>query len=255
MKNDDTEDDNQTQLKTSKLKTKSSKKEKLNVKKLPTTNNIEEMQKKDNNSSINVYEVIKPMVVGKRGYVYVFSNITHSHYGEHVYKIGQSIDCEKRVIGYSYSHIDPSIIVYKSPLLLNCALAEQLVFKELSKYRMRKNGEHFQCPIEIIKKTIDEVSKKILTIVDVPYQGIIYTAPPPTPTPILPSVPILKVYKCKHCKNNFTTQYDLRKHSKACKEEKLMKYIEDQFDKKLIASGIQQQFDRYEQLLQNKRKL
>ena len=46
------------------------------------------------------------------GYVYVFSNPTHAHYGENVYKIGYSGDPNERLHDFDTANPEPSNILY-----------------------------------------------------------------------------------------------------------------------------------------------
>lgn len=46
-----------------------------------------------------------------------------------------------------------------SDKLLNCVMAEKILFFLLEKYRVRKDREFFECPLELIVIAIDYISK------------------------------------------------------------------------------------------------
>lgn len=98
----------------------------------------------------------------KKGYIYVLFNQMYKYYGENIYKIGETENCGKRIYDYSTPYIENPLMVYKSQLLIDCRLAESLIFDRLKDCRLRHNREFFRCPIERIKSTIDEVSSLLL---------------------------------------------------------------------------------------------
>ncbi len=102
----------------------------------------------------------------KEGYIYVLFNEMYKYYGPNIYKIGESNNCQKRLKGYVTGYIDNPIIVYQSPFLPDSELAESLIFRKLSDYRVRTNREFFRCEIDLIRKTIDEVSELLLSSSD-----------------------------------------------------------------------------------------
>ena len=109
--------------------------------------------------------------VTKKGYIYVMYNTL---FEEDVYKIGRSKNCEKRLNSYVTSYYIPPIIIYKSPLLPDCIIAELLIRQRLSEYKIKNHSrEFFKCHIEIIKNAIDEISQKQLSwLISAPIQGI-----------------------------------------------------------------------------------
>jgi hypothetical protein len=88
------------------------------------------------------------------------------YYGDDIYKIGETNNCEKRTNGYVIAYIKPPEIGYESPLLPYSQLVESLVFSQLADCRIQNNREFFRCNIERIKKTINEVSILLLNTPD-----------------------------------------------------------------------------------------
>lgn len=91
------------------------------------------------------------------GYLYCLFNVMFLYYGKDVYKLGCCINVKNRLKGYITSYISDSEIKYTSEKIIDIYLAETILFNKLEKYRMIHNREFFNCKLEIIIKTINEV--------------------------------------------------------------------------------------------------
>ena len=84
------------------------------------------------------------------GYIYVMYNTS---FGENVYKIGCSKNPKNRLLDYTTSYLDQSIIKYTSFKFYNKFIAEKHIFELLKDYRIKPNREFFNLPLnEIIDK-------------------------------------------------------------------------------------------------------
>lgn len=135
---------------------------KIQLKDKSKLNNEDTSSTEESPESDKIISIVKNAVESKQGYVYVMYNEVYQYYGDDVYKIGRAKNCDKRINGYVTAYIHDPIVVYKSPLLPDCVLAESLVFKKLKFGRIKNNREFFQLNLEEIKKIIDEVSNLLL---------------------------------------------------------------------------------------------
>ena len=88
------------------------------------------------------------------GYVYVFSNPTHAHYGANVYKIGYSGDPNERVHDFDTANPEPSIIMY-TYRHKKARQLEHVVHDALDMFRLFPNHEFFKCGLPVIKEMIE----------------------------------------------------------------------------------------------------
>ena len=95
------------------------------------------------------------------GYLYCIHNEIYKHYGENVYKLGCAKNVRKRLNGYTTYYLEPSEIKHESNIIKCNFIAESILFSKLQQYRIKANREFFNCNLEIIKKTIDEVEQEI----------------------------------------------------------------------------------------------
>lgn len=97
----------------------------------------------------------------KEGYIYVLSNEMYKQYGNNVYKIGRSVDAERRTSSYCTYYIDSCVVNYTSDKVSNHVLIERLVHDKLDAYRIKKNREFFKCELPFIIDTINNVIKNV----------------------------------------------------------------------------------------------
>ena len=88
------------------------------------------------------------------GYVYVFSNPTHAHYGENVYKIGYSGDPNEREHDFDTANPKPSNVLY-TYRHKKARQLEQRVHDSLDMFRLYQNREFFRCALPVIKEMIN----------------------------------------------------------------------------------------------------
>jgi hypothetical protein len=88
------------------------------------------------------------------GYIYVLYNDMFRHYGENVYKIGCSKQPTVRLLDYTTSYKDPSVIKYTSSKFNNKLKAEKYLFKLIDEYRMESNREFFELSLNEIIENI-----------------------------------------------------------------------------------------------------
>ena len=93
------------------------------------------------------------------GYVYVLYNKAYETYGTHVYKLGKAKDVGRRLNDYTTYYLHPMELKYVSPMVKNYTLAENILFKQLKKYRLRTNREFFK--IDNIEETINIIENLI----------------------------------------------------------------------------------------------
>ena len=93
-------------------------------------------------------------IIPKNGHLYILFNEMFLYYGEHVYKLGECMDVNLRLKGYTTCYFTNAEIKYKSQKLRNCKLAENILFILLNQYRMSTKREFFNCPIDIIIEKI-----------------------------------------------------------------------------------------------------
>ncbi len=109
------------------------------------------------NLAKNVYNY--DMKNGTSGYLYCLYNEIFAHYGDNVYKLGKTINIKRRLGGYSTPYIEPCKMILKSELFVNYSMAEKVLFYKLQKYRVKKKREFFKCPLDEIKKALNNVKE------------------------------------------------------------------------------------------------
>jgi len=102
---------------------------------------------------ISLYEL--SFDYGKSGYLYCIDN---SFYDKDIFKLGKTINLKKRISGYSTGYLDKCVVKYKSKILNNYTLAENLLFHLLDQYRIKQNREFFKCKLSVIIDNINIVS-------------------------------------------------------------------------------------------------
>lgn len=92
-------------------------------------------------------------------FLYVLHNPAYMYYGPNVYKLGYSrkpITRAKR--GGNSMLLDDSDIIHKVHVAERCA--ESMLFEIMEKFRIRKNREFFDCPLEKIKEFMETAKKR-----------------------------------------------------------------------------------------------
>lgn len=110
-------------------------------------------EKDEENKKLN--EKLQGMTKG--GYIYVLHNPAFETYGEHVYKIGCSVNPERRKKDFSTMYVSGSNIVYTSKFFPNKLKAEKYLFDILEVDRYTKNREFFDVDIDTIVRSIKTV--------------------------------------------------------------------------------------------------
>ena len=95
------------------------------------------------------------------GYIYILYNEMFKFYGDNVYKMGKTIDINKRLTGYTTSFIEPCEIKFLSSEVKNYSLAEQLIFKALKRYRIKNNREFFNVQLTQAIKAVEAIINTI----------------------------------------------------------------------------------------------
>lgn len=93
----------------------------------------------------------------KEGILYCIWNEMYQYYGNSIYKCGQCIKMDGRLLNYCTPYLKPCTVLYASPTLRNKVLAENILFIKLKQFRVSSAREFFDCDIDIIKKEIDVV--------------------------------------------------------------------------------------------------
>lgn len=73
------------------------------------------------------------------------------HYDENCYKVGKSINADNRVLDFMTGYVQPSEIKLRTIFLRNRHLAETILFKLLSKYRVVTNREFVICDLQYVQ--------------------------------------------------------------------------------------------------------
>jgi hypothetical protein len=101
-----------------------------------------------------------------KGYLYVLFNEVYKMYGEHVYKLGRTINEINRMRSYTTPFKDKSKYLYVSSQFDNCLHAERVLFWVLRHRRVRKEREFFDISldgaIEIIKR-LEALDTKVIS--------------------------------------------------------------------------------------------
>ena len=95
----------------------------------------------------------------QEGYIYVLYNKAYETYGTNVYKLGKAKDIGRRLNDYTTYYLHPMELKYISPMVKNYTLAENILFKQLKKYRLRTNREFFK--IVNIEETVNIIESLI----------------------------------------------------------------------------------------------
>ena len=82
-------------------------------------------------------------------------------YGDNVYKMGKTIDINKRLTGYTTSFIEPCEIKFLSSEVKNYSLVEQLISKALKRYRIKNNREFFNVQLTQAIKAVEAIINTI----------------------------------------------------------------------------------------------
>lgn len=103
----------------------------------------------------NIAEIYKP----RHGYIYCLYNKCFQYYGDNVYKLGTTNNLTRRMNGYITCFIEKSEYKHHSKQLIDCCLAEQMLFDELKQYRVTNDREFFNCEYNIILNAFTKVEK------------------------------------------------------------------------------------------------
>lgn len=104
----------------------------------------------------------KLLKVTNGGYIYVLHNPIFESYGENVYKIGCSLNPDKRKADFSTMYISESDIVYVSNKFPNKLEAERTLFKIIDKHRCTRKREFFDLELRDIIKFIKSVEDTLI---------------------------------------------------------------------------------------------
>lgn len=172
------------------------------------------------------------MIELKEGRLYVAS---HPSYGKDCYRLGESQDTDQRKYGYNTYYKEPVDMVYKSDLVIDKKMAEDLWFILLKQYHVKNS--FYECDIEIIRFHAEQVvsymnscrlqlalndniktkvkSSPKITInnnITVPELQI---SPKEETSKIKPKIePKIKIYECTHCGKKFNDNSNRHKHQK-----------------------------------------
>ncbi len=91
------------------------------------------------------------------GYIYCIHNEIYKFYNDELYKCGNALDVDKRLLHYTTPYPIPSQIMLTSELFFDKNLAESLLFAFLREYIFKPNREFFKCNIEIIRESFEKV--------------------------------------------------------------------------------------------------
>ena len=93
-------------------------------------------------------------------FLYILHNPAFLYHGPNVYKVGYSKNPTDRAKKGNMSMLlEDSIIVHEIQVAARCA--EAMLFKVMAEYRMRKDREFFNCPIEKIKEFMEIVRQRV----------------------------------------------------------------------------------------------
>ncbi len=113
-----------------------------------------------------------------KGYLYVLFNDVYKMYGEHVYKLGRTINEINRMRSYTTPFKDKSKYLYVSEQFDNCVHAERVLFWLLRHRRIKKEREFFDITLDgainIIKR-LESLDKKVISIL---YERILHSICP-----------------------------------------------------------------------------
>ena len=88
-------------------------------------------------------------------FLYILHNPVFQFYGPNVYKVGYSCDPSRRKNDGGAMLLHESTIVYQKEVPLRDY--ETRLHKLLEQYRIKKSREFFDCPLDVIKETIDSL--------------------------------------------------------------------------------------------------
>lgn len=95
--------------------------------------------------------------MAEEGFIYCIWN---KMYGENVYKLGKTIDMQKRLKGYTTSYIDPVEIIHTEKVI-DLSKAEQTLFVLLSQHRIKQNREFFSVKQDVIVDAMQKTARLI----------------------------------------------------------------------------------------------
>ena len=121
------------------------------------TNNILEIIKKLDLNNENIIEEIIKKWIPEEGSLYCLYNEMFNYYGDNIYKLGCSKNPETRLCGYTTSFIKPCEYKIISKKYIDCRLAENLLFKNITENRIEQNREFFKMDILEIKKEFKKI--------------------------------------------------------------------------------------------------
>jgi hypothetical protein len=141
--------------------------EKIGIQIIPILDDNVKLNNILNNLCKEIYKY--DMLNGTPGYIYILYNKMFDQVGEDVYKVGETIDINSRIKGYTTCYIEPVEIKYISKQLNNKSMAETMVFKKINNYRINNNREFFKCKVDIIMTAINDVESHFDTSDNIEY--------------------------------------------------------------------------------------
>lgn len=99
--------------------------------------------------------------INKKGHLYCMYN---KMYDDNEYKLGRAQNVKQRIRRYTTSYKKPSEIKYESNQMNHYTIAENILFCILKPYRVESNREFFNCDLDLIKRTIDNIENEIANI-------------------------------------------------------------------------------------------
>jgi hypothetical protein len=126
-----------------------------------------------NHSKLNTQE-------DKQGVIYAIYNKMFDDHGDDTYKLGSTVDIDKRISNYATYYIKDCVIKVKSGILNNCRFAEDILFYILKEYRISCRREFFKCDIDKIKDVFEQIEsmfgeKKNIVVVPDIFDSIKFT--------------------------------------------------------------------------------
>lgn len=113
-----------------------------------------------------------------RGYLYILYNPVYDMYGEHVFKLGRTINEISRMRSYTTPFKDKSEYKYVSQQFDNCVHAERVLFWLLRHRRIKKEREFFDVELDgaiTLIKRLEEQDKKVISEL---YHRVLYSICP-----------------------------------------------------------------------------
>lgn len=117
---------------------------------------LKTIKKYNNNIDILINDIIQ-IYEPSKGHIYCLYNEVYKSYGDNVYKLGKASCPEIRKSQYTTSYLKPCEYKLVSKEFLDNTIAEQVLFKTLSEYRIQTDREFFNCDLNKINDAFKKV--------------------------------------------------------------------------------------------------